>query len=205
MSSPTIIEHPSGAFEVMSARRAVRAYKPDVIDEPRLLRLLGAAVRAPTAMHQEPWRFVVVQDRTVLARLSARGKEMALERAKHHGDLLRPAGAVAKGITSLLADPSFNIFYDAGTLVVICAEATNEFVVADCWLAAENLMLAACADGLGTCCIGFAVPVLNAPEVKAELGIPANVQAFAPIIVGVPRGETAMTSRKAPVVLKWVR
>jgi len=205
MSTSTIVEQSRGALEAMNARRAVRAYTPEAVDERRLLALLGAAVRAPTAMHREPWRFVIVQDRALLARLSARGKKMALERAMHHGNLLGPAGAAGGGIPALLADPAFNIFYDAGTLVVICAEPTNEFVAADCWLAAENLMLAACADGLGTCCIGFAVPVLNAPDVKAELAIPAKVQAFAPIIVGVPRDETPPTSRKAPVVLNWIR
>jgi nitroreductase len=78
------------------------------------------------------------------------------------------------------------------------------FVTADCWLAAENLMLAACAMGLGTCCIGFAVPVLNAPDVKRELGIPADVTAVAPIIVGVPRDATPPVPRKGPDVLRWV-
>lgn len=49
-------------------------------------------------------------------------------------------------------------------------------MVADCWLAAENLMLSACALGLGTCCIGSAIPALNSPEAKSELGISADVE-----------------------------
>jgi nitroreductase len=204
MSTATVVTPAQGALGTIQARRAVRSYLPDVVPQERLEALLAAAVRAPTAMHQEPWRFVVVQDRALLERLSARGKAMALERMRHHGDLLRPAVA-GGGLSNLLADPAFNIFYDAGTLVVICAEPANDFVVADCWLAAENLMLAACADGLGTCCIGFAVPVLNAADVKAELGIPDAMQAYAPVIVGVPRDEGPPTPRKAPVVLRWIR
>jgi hypothetical protein len=39
----------------------------------------------------------------------------------------------------------------------------------------------------------------------AELGIPADVQAFVPIIVGVPRGETPTIPRKPAVVLNWIR
>ena len=66
-------------------------------------------------------------------------------------------------------------------------------------------MLAACADGLGTCCIGFAVAALNDPNVKAELGMPAGMEAFAPIIVGVPAVVTPLVSRKPPVVLRWIR
>lgn len=86
-------------------------------------------------------------------------------------------------------------------LIVICADKTGPFVAADCWLAAENLMLTACSMGLGTCVIGSAVAALNAPDMKTELGIPEEVTAVCPIIVGVPAGEAAPTSRKAPRIL----
>jgi nitroreductase len=55
---------------------------------------------------------------------------------------------------------------------VICGKPIGPFVAADCWLAAENLMLAATAHGLATCPIGFALAALGDREVKAELGIP---------------------------------
>jgi nitroreductase len=216
---PEILEQldkTSPFMEVLYRRRAVRSYKPDVIDGERLQRLLDAAVHAPTARHQEPWQFVVVQNRELLKRISDRAKELARANAAHHGNVLKPPGAPGDGVASQLADPDYNIFYDAGTLVIICARLTPEFftpdswpahsfVVADCWLAAENLMLAACADGLGTCCIGFAVPALNDPVIKAELGIPSAVEAFAPIIVGVPAVVTPLVPRKPPVLLRWIR
>ena len=81
--------------------------------------------------------------------------------------------------------------------------AEFDFVEADCWLTAENLMLAACAIGLGSCVIGSCVAALNLTGVKAELGIPAEFSVVAPIIVGVPSGETAATSRKDPLILAW--
>ena len=85
----------------------------------------------------------------------------------------------------------------------LLARPMGPFVAADCWLAAENLMLAAGALGLGTCCIGSAIPVLNSPDIKSELGIPADVEAVAPIIVGVPSGPTRETPRKDPEILFW--
>jgi len=106
---------------------------------------------------------------------------------------------------ALLADPAFNIFYDAGTLIVICRAADTPFAEADCWLAAQNLMLAATAKGLATCPIGFAVKALNEPDVKRELGIPDEGAAVAPIIVGTPRAQPAAVSRKAPQVLRWLK
>jgi hypothetical protein len=60
------------------------------------------------------------------------------------------------------------------------------------------------AKSLGTCCIGFAVGILNTVEVKRELGIPESSAAVAPIIVGVQKGSLASGSRKAPEVLSWV-
>jgi nitroreductase len=184
--------------ELIYRRRAVRAYTSETLDEPKIRALLDAAVQAPTAMHLEPWAFVVVQDRAVLKRLSDRAKLIARDDASHR-DLVRAPRP------SPLADPEFNIFYDAGTLIVICGRAVGPFVEADCWLAAENLMLAACAMGLGTCCIGFALPALRAPDVKQELGIPPDVTAVAPIIVGRPRGPTPSVGRREPLVLRWIR
>lgn len=64
-------------------------------------------------------------------------------------------------------------------------------------------MLAALGMGLGSCVIGFAVPALNAPEIKAELGIPTECSAIAPIIVGVRSDETPRTTRKEPDNLAW--
>jgi nitroreductase len=64
-------------------------------------------------------------------------------------------------------------------------------------------MLAAYCLGLGSCVVGSAAEVLNSPIIKANLGIPAEFKAVAPIIVGVPSGETAASSRNEPYILTW--
>ncbi|HVX40428.1 MAG TPA: nitroreductase family protein [Gemmatimonadaceae bacterium] len=206
MSSPTAVAHDVGALEAIYHRRAVRAYRPEPVDDATIYRLLDAAVQAPTAMHQEPWSFVVVQDRATLEHISDRAKSIMVAEASAHRELLRAPGATPEGRhLEMLTDPSFNIFYNAGTLIVICGKPLGQFVVADCWLAAENLMLAATAMGLGTCCIGFALPAVHAPDVKRELGIPESAEPFAAIIVGVPQAEPPGVSRKAPEILRWIR
>lgn len=181
-----------GVLDAIAARRAIRSYSPEPVDAATVNALLHAAVRAPTAMHAEPWSFVVVQDRARLARISDRAKALALAMpgiGAYYGALLR--------------DPGFSVFYDASTLVVICATAITPFATADCWLAAENLMLAACAYGLGTCVIGFAVAALAASDVRAELGIPDDVTVVAPIVVGIPTSTPPPTSRRDPDILAW--
>lgn len=186
----------SGVVDVIFERRSVRSYKPEKLDPATVSALLASAVRAPTAMHEEPWAFVIVQDRSRLKRLSDRAKELLLEEAGKH------AGRGGHAL-DFFADPGFNVFYNAGTLIVICGRTAGPYVAADCWLAAENLMLTATAMGLGTCVIGCALLALNTPEWKAELGIPADLSAIAPIIAGAPSEEGAPASRKEPVILAW--
>jgi nitroreductase len=184
-------------MEAIHERRSVRSYLPERLDPATVRTLLEAATWAPTAVHEEPWAFVIVQDTGVLKSLSDRAKKVfAAEAERVHADQ-------ASHLLDMLANPDFNIFYNAGTLIIICARPKGAFVTADCWLAAENLMLAAYGKGLGSCVIGFAVPALNTPEIKAELGIPAECSAIAPIIVGVPSGETPRTTRKEPEILAW--
>jgi len=200
-----LLEDRRGVLDAIYRRRAVRAYSQERPGDASIQALLEAAVHAPTAMHAEPWKFVVIQDKEMLKRYSERAKSMMLQEAHAHEHVDLFPGRSLQERLARLSDPTFNIFYDAGTLIVICRKAAGPFTDADCWLAAENLMLAAYAENLGTCCIGFAIPVLNAPDVKRELGIPERGAAVAPIIVGVPRGMPEPVARKPPEILRWLK
>jgi nitroreductase len=180
-------------IEILCNRHSVRDYTPDNPDADTIQTLLDAAVRAPTAKHEEPWAFVVIQNRETLKALSEIAKPILYER------LAKSGGQAA----NRFADPEFNIFHNAGTLIVICGKGPAPYVPADCWLAAENLMLTASALGLGTCVIGSAAETLNLPQVKDQLNITAEFQAIAPIIVGKPREAGLPGTRKPPQILSW--
>ena len=197
--------HRARSLALIYERHTVRSYQPDVVEEATIRMLLDAAVHAPTAMHSEPWRFVVIQDRALLREISDRAKALAISSAASEGLWLKPPGEPGDGIRSMLADREFNIFYDASTLVAICVDMTNDFAVADSWLAAENLMLAAAGSGLGSCVIALAAEAMNTAEVKERLNISTHLTVVAPIIVGVPHGEPVPSPRKVPVVVSWLR
>ena len=191
------VEKKLSVLDAIHERRSVRDYSPQRLGQATIRNLLDAAVWAPTAVHEEPWAFVIVQDMAALKSLSDRAKTIFAAEARRN-----PPGQ-ASHLLEILDKPDFNIFYNAGTLIIICGRPKGSFVVADCWLAAQNLLLAAHAMGLGSCVIGFAVAALNTPEIKTELGIPAECSAIAPIIVGVPSGEMPPSTRKEPDILAW--
>ena len=185
-------------FEVLLGRRSVRHYQAQQVDQSSVNSLLEAAVRAPTAMHQEPWAFVVINDLQTLKTLSDLAKPLIIAKEKisstqHTQQMLK-----------IFDNPDFNIFYNAETLIVICCKTDDPFYDADGWLAAENMMLAACAMGLGSCVIGSALPALNLSDVKTQLRISDNYTAVAPIIIGYPNQENTASTRKSPVILNHI-
>jgi nitroreductase len=184
-------------MEAIHQRRAVRSYTGRKLERAMLLALLDAAVRAPSAMNQQPWSFAIVQDRDLLRRIGERAKQLSLAEA-------RP-GTPLWEHRSMLEDPNYDVFHGAGTLVVVCAAAGGWHTNEDCCLAAQNLMLAAHGLGLATCPIGFAREALGEPDTRRELGIQADQRVVMPIVVGFPSGHPAATPRREPRILAWRR
>jgi nitroreductase len=181
--------------EAISGRRSLREYTVQPVDERIIRRLIDAAVHAPNAVNQQPWTFTVVRDQSVLDRIS--------RNAKSHMLATMPAGPQSDHFRSLLNDPNFHIFYRAPVLLLISATAQGPWIVEDCALAAENLMLTAYAVGLGTCWVGFAQSFLNTSDGKNMLGLPAAWVPVAPIIIGHPKSAPPPVPRKEPEI-RWV-
>lgn len=179
--------------EAIFGRRATRHYSSADVAEATLEGLIHAAVHAPSALNGQPWAFTVVRDRALMGRLS--------RDAKAH--LVATSPAATDSLHGPMADEHFHIFYDAPVLILISATAEGPWVVEDCALAAQNLMLAAYAAGLGSCWIGSAQTYLNTREGKMALDMPAAWVSVAPIIIGHPTVVTAPVSRNLPLI-RWV-
>ncbi len=182
-------------IEAITGRRAVREYTEQAIDERTIRRLIDAAIHAPNAVNQQPWAFTVVRDQNLLDRISSEAKSQMLA--------TMPETTHADHFHAQLNDPNFQIFYHAPVLILISAIAQGPWIVEDCALAAENLMLAAYANGLGTCWIGFAQSFLNTLGGKNTLGLPAVWVSVAPIIVGHAKTVPPPVLRKEPNV-RWI-
>ncbi len=180
--------------EAIYTRRAVREFTAEAVDEKTIRELIDAAIQAPSAANQQPWPFCVVRDKALLARVS--------REAKAHMLRTTPAGLVAH-FQERLSDPQFDIFYHAPVVILISCVGESPWAVEDCALAAENLMLAARAAGLGTCWIGFAQTWLGTPDGKAALKLPPTHLPVAPIIVGHPKSAPPPVPRKEPEI-HWI-
>ncbi len=183
-------------MDAIYQRRAIREYTDAPVDQELLRTVIAAAIQAPSAMNRQPWSFVVVTNRAVLDRCA--------QRAKAHALASLSANRHLAGYREHLASPTFNIFYNAPALIVICATEPDPMAQRDCCLAAENLMLAAHGHGLGTCWIGFAEFWLNEAEGKNELKILAKHPPVAPIIIGYPRGVHPAPLRREPHIT-WIK
>jgi nitroreductase len=180
-------------MQAIRGRRAVRSYTARQIPRETILALVDAAIAAPSAMNLQPWSFAIVQDVERLAGMSAAAKRFLL--ASPLSDLALSSQRAA------LEDPAFDLFYGAPCLIVICARPPSRQASEDCCLAAQNLMLAAHASGLGSCWIGFARPWLEQPQIRASLGLLPDQIPVVPIIVGEPAMLPKPAARHRPSVI----
>ncbi|MGZ3743173.1 MAG: nitroreductase family protein [Pseudobdellovibrionaceae bacterium] len=194
--TPLVSKDEIKVFDAIYGRRAVRNYFSRRLDASTVRLLLDAATQAPSAMNSQPWAFVVIQNPNLLRAISEEAKEFLKKmvdkksRSEHaHGPF---------------DQPGFDIFYGATTLIVICAKSDGFEPVGDCYLAGQNLMLAAYGLGLGTCPIGFAREVLQTEYFRGQLAIPKSYTPVLPLIVGYPKGKVAATPRHSPNILCWL-
>lgn len=180
--------------QAIYARRTTREFTAETVDQETIRQLIDAAIQAPSAVNEQGWSFSVVRDKSILARISNQAKAQMLK---------TPATGLPSHHFHDLSDPDYDIFYHAPVLIVISSVTQSQWAVENCSLAAEDLMLAAFAAGLGTCWIGFAQSWLGTPEGKATIGIPPSYVPIAPIIVGHPKSAAQPVTRKEPEI-RWI-
>lgn len=136
-------------FETILHRRAIRRFSTKQIEENELEQILKAGMYAPSAGGRQGVIFAVCQNSKVNERL---GK---IKRANAHPQMATKTSFVSHEQPSIADDIKItNAFYDAPTVITMFAPKDFLFSKEDCALAAENIMLAADAFGIGSCYIG---------------------------------------------------
>ena len=180
------------ALQAIHARRTIRKYRAEPVDRALLGKVLWAAVQAPTppVSGASSWRICVLEGAVRLAEYGARAKQYALEH--------QPAGQS----WTWTERPDFHVFWNAPAAVLFCAKTTNPEAPFDCCRAAQNMLVAALAVGLGTCWVGAPLPWLASPGIAEELGLPAGYAPSVVVLVGYPAEQPVGEPRPEPEV-KW--
>jgi len=158
-------------LECIKARTSVRSFRPDLVPEEKISRILEAAANAPSAGNVQDWNFVVVKD-------SKRKK--ILSEAALGQDFVAQAPVVIV------------VCSDLGRISSAYGErGRNLYSIQDTAAAVQNLMLAACDLGLGTCWVG----AFSEEGVRKILNLPERVRPMAIIPLGYPAGKTRKPER----------
>jgi len=182
-------------LDAIKKRRAVREYTNAPIERSVVERLISAAILAPSAINLQPWAFAVVLD---AARIDEYGKRAKLWSLANFAKT-----SFTPDLRKMLEDPDFMMFYHAPALVMVLAKSSDTQDTEDCCLAAENMMLAARDEGLGTCWIGLARPWLDLSSTKAELKLPNQCRVVAPIVLGHPK-TWPESHERSPAEIYWL-
>ncbi len=183
--------------ELLRSRRSVRNFMEKPVTLETIKEIIIECTLAPSAGNEQPWKFVIVNNKEVLNKVFRESKKNILSRIASNPD------DYAKKYEKMLSNESFNIFYNAPAAVFILGKATLKNVYVDCALAASYFMLGAANRGLGSCWINFATEIRN-ENLLAELGIPKDCKIVAPIILGYPANIPPVPRRKEPEILKSI-
>lgn len=176
----------------IKARRSIRKYLDKPVPEGIIQKILDAAAMSPSAINSQHWRFIVVEDRGMILKLSGRVKKQI--------------GLLGYGVrvAEIARSREDGIFHGAPLLIIVSAPKDDKWSEINCGIVAQTMFLAAHSYGLGSCFIGFANTLNDDKEALGELAIPNGYKIIAPLVFGYP-GEEKPSPKREPRVVKWVK
>lgn len=150
-------------------RRSVREFSGKEVENEKIELLLRAAMQAPSAMNEQPWEFIVVNEKAILEKLSTIGI----------GASMVKDASVA--IIILANEDRFHIKY----------KSIKEYMPPEMGSCCQNVLLEATHLGLGTVWVcGFPLED-RLTNLHRIFDFPKNILPFAVVAVGYPKDENA--------------
>ena len=159
----------------IKTRRSIRRYKRAPVEDQKIIQCLEAARWAPSADNLQPWQFIVVRDAETRKKLAS---------IHTWGKFM----AESPVVVVFLADPRRSPNYYHG----------------DTAIAAENFLLAAHSQGLGTCWMGVINTEFEQP-IRRLLSVPEDLRVLCTVSVGYADEEPTSARRPLGETLHWDR
>ncbi len=160
-------------MDILEKRRSIRLYDEKPVEREKIITMLQAAMAAPSACNLQPWEFIIIQEPDRLSQMKACI-------GKNNGR-----------------------YYNATAAFVVCANTSyipwESDGAMDTSAAIENMLLAACAMGLGTVWIGD----IDREALKALLAIPDHVSVNSVVLFGYPKEEKRPRTQYNEEAVYW--
>jgi nitroreductase len=183
--------------ELLEKRRSIRDFEDREVPLDLIQEIISESIKAPNAGNMQLWRFIIINNREWIKRLSDLNKKTILDGIRENPN------SPFKGYEETLKREEYEVFYNAPCLVYLVGTAKSGTIYVDCALLAAYFMLLAAERGLGSCWIAQGAEIKD-PEILQEIGLPENYRIIAPIILGYPKSIPPMPERKEPKILKII-
>jgi len=160
-------------YEALRNRRSVRKYSGEDVSADKLEKVLEAARIAPSWSNMQCWKFIVVRD--------PEKKKKLAESMPENNPARKAVGETAPVVIVLCADPT-----ESGK------QDDKEYYLLDAGLAMQQLILAAHAEGLGTCWVAL----FDEEKARPVCAVPENYRVVALTPLGVPEKQPSEKPRK---------
>ncbi len=180
-------------YEVVAKRRSVRKFMEKPVPEEVLIRVLDAGRWAPSAGNTQPWHFIIITDADVKGKI-----------AKICTEFSRKAWAEFPPQTARYLAARGGSWDKSGmtkipVLIAVCysvpKQMREELILGSAWCAVQNILLAATAEGLGSCIYTF-YNIEEERRIKQILEVPENYRIATLIQLGYSKEEPQKPSRK---------
>jgi len=159
------------AIDAILSRRSIRKYTTDPVPENLIKQLLEAAMSAPSASNQQPWHFIVINDRDILDEIP---------RFHSYSSMLKEAPLAI----TICGDLQLEI--NKGRWVM------------DCSAAIQNILIAATAKDLGAVWLGVYPEEERMTGIQELLGLPKHIIPLGIVSIGYPAEKKPRANRYNP-------
>ncbi len=164
-------------LDLVKQRVSCRSYLSKDVSEEVIDYCLDAARHAPSACNKQPWKFIIVKDKSLREQICSK---------------------------ALLPGIPMPWLKEAPVIIVLCAETSLithtlaptiskvRYHMIDIGIAGEHFVLAAENKNLGSCWIGW----FKHKQIKRILSIPKSVEVLSLISLGYPKEAATPTVKK---------
>ncbi len=171
-------ESENPVIDAILKRRSIRHYRGISVDKSIIRELLIAGMYAPSARNEQPWHFLVIDERSLMSKIME----------------VHP-------YASMLAGAAFAILVCGDETL----ERSRGYWPVDCAAATQNILLAAHAMELGAVWLGVYPRIERQQGIRDIFKLPSHIQPFSLISVGYPAEKKPVPDRFREDRIRWNR